>query len=50
MITKDFLLLWLFGSLNWNFVKKTLSVISDKRKLEEHLEVYRVREKDYLHY
>ena len=36
-------LLWLSGSLNWNFVKKTLSVISDKRKLEEHLEVYRVR-------
>ncbi|MHB0802642.1 phosphotransferase [Bacillus thuringiensis] len=36
-------LLWLSGSLNWNFVKKTLSVISDKRELEEHLEVYRVR-------
>ncbi|MDA1760979.1 phosphotransferase [Bacillus cereus] len=36
-------LLWLSGSLNWNFVKKTLSVISDERKLEEHLEVYRVR-------
>ncbi|MBJ8105930.1 MULTISPECIES: phosphotransferase [Bacillus cereus group] len=36
-------LLWLSGSLNWNFVKKTLSVISDERELEEHLEAYRVR-------
>ncbi len=36
-------LLWLSGSLNWNFVKKTLSIISDERELEEHLEVYRVR-------
>ncbi|WP_237982214.1 phosphotransferase [Bacillus thuringiensis] len=36
-------LLWLSGSLNWNFVKKTLSVISEERELEEHLEVYRVR-------
>lgn len=36
-------LLWLSGSLNWNFVKKTLSVISDEKELEEHLEVYRVR-------
>lgn len=36
-------LLWLSGSLNWNFVKKTLNVISDERELEEHLEVYRVR-------
>ncbi|MED3398405.1 phosphotransferase enzyme family protein [Bacillus wiedmannii] len=36
-------LLWLSGSLNWNFVKKTLLVISDERKLEKHLEVYRVR-------
>ncbi|MFC8056935.1 phosphotransferase [Bacillus cereus] len=36
-------LLWLSGSLNWNFVKKTLSVISDERELEKHLEVYRVR-------
>ncbi|HDR7256173.1 TPA: aminoglycoside phosphotransferase family protein, partial [Bacillus pacificus] len=36
-------LLWLSGSLNWNFVKKTLSVINDERELEEHLEVYRVR-------
>ncbi|MEN3131458.1 phosphotransferase [Bacillus albus] len=36
-------LLWLSGSLNWNFVKKTLGVISDERELEEHLEVYRVR-------
>ncbi|HHK5551341.1 phosphotransferase [Bacillus tropicus] len=36
-------LLWLSGSLNWNFVKKTLSVINDERELEEHLEVYRMR-------
>ncbi|WP_242245966.1 phosphotransferase [Bacillus cereus group sp. BfR-BA-01523] len=36
-------LLWLSGSLNWNFVKKTLSVISDERELEKHLEVYRTR-------
>lgn len=36
-------LLWLSGSLNWNFVKKTLSVISNQRELEEHLAVYRVR-------
>ncbi|PHD16817.1 phosphotransferase enzyme family protein [Bacillus wiedmannii] len=36
-------LLWLSGSLNWNFVKKTLLVISDERELEKHLEVYRVR-------
>ncbi|MGE6596421.1 phosphotransferase enzyme family protein [Bacillus proteolyticus] len=38
-------LLWLSGSLNWNFVKKTLSIISDERELEEHLEAYRVRGK-----
>ncbi|HDR8180859.1 TPA: phosphotransferase [Bacillus thuringiensis] len=36
-------LLWLSGSLNWNFVKKTLSVLDDARQLEEHLTVYRVR-------
>ncbi|HHT7237895.1 MULTISPECIES: phosphotransferase [Bacillus] len=36
-------LLWLSGSLNWNFVKKTLSVLDDVRRLEEHLKVYRVR-------
>lgn len=36
-------LLWLSGSLNWNFVKKMLLVISDERELEKHLEVYRVR-------
>ena len=36
-------LLWLSGSLNWNFVKKTLSVLDDERGLEEHLKVYRVR-------
>lgn len=36
-------LLGLSGSLNWNFVKKTLSVLDDARRLEEHLKVYRVR-------
>ncbi|MGF1435714.1 phosphotransferase enzyme family protein [Bacillus thuringiensis] len=36
-------LLWLSGSLNWNFVKKTLSVLEDAKRLEEHLKVYRVR-------
>ena len=43
-------LLWLSGSLNWNFVKKTLSVLEDARQLEEHLKVYRVRERGCLHY
>ncbi|MGN7193730.1 phosphotransferase [Bacillus mycoides] len=36
-------LLWLSGSLNWNFVKKTMSLLGDGRELEEHLKVYRVR-------
>ncbi|PGN48043.1 hypothetical protein CN966_30745 [Bacillus cereus] len=36
-------LLWLSGSLNWNFVKKTLSVLEDARWLEEHLKVYKIR-------
>ncbi|HDR8062424.1 phosphotransferase [Bacillus thuringiensis] len=36
-------LLWLSGSLNWNFVKKTLNVLEDVGQLEEHFEVYRVR-------
>ncbi|MDR4173815.1 phosphotransferase enzyme family protein [Bacillus nitratireducens] len=36
-------LLWLSGSLNWNFVKKTLSVLEDARRLEEHLKVYKIR-------
>ncbi|MFL0405484.1 phosphotransferase enzyme family protein [Bacillus nitratireducens] len=36
-------LLWLSGSLNWNFVKKTLSVLKDARRLEEHLKVYKIR-------
>ncbi|MGE6539383.1 phosphotransferase enzyme family protein [Bacillus luti] len=36
-------LLWLSGSLNWNFVKNTLSVLDDAWRLEEHLKVYRVR-------
>ncbi|WP_255292375.1 phosphotransferase, partial [Bacillus thuringiensis] len=36
-------LLWLSGSLNWNFVKKTLNVLEDAGQLEEHFEVYRVR-------
>lgn len=35
--------LWLSGSLNWNFVKKTMSLFGDGRELEEHLKVYRVR-------
>ncbi len=34
-------LLWLSGSLNWNFVKKMLSVLEDARRLEEHLKVYK---------
>ncbi|MED1557036.1 hypothetical protein P4U73_12365 [Bacillus paramycoides] len=36
-------LLWLSGSLNWNFVKKTMNILDDTRCLEEHLKVYRVR-------
>ncbi len=36
-------LLWLSGALNWNFVKKTLSMLDDVGRLEEHLKVYRVR-------
>ncbi|WP_433772684.1 phosphotransferase [Bacillus wiedmannii] len=36
-------LLWLSGSLNWNFVKKTLRVLEDARGLEEHLKVYKIR-------
>ncbi|WP_242236712.1 aminoglycoside phosphotransferase family protein [Bacillus cereus group sp. BfR-BA-01316] len=36
-------LLWLSGSLNWNFVKKALSVLDDVRELEEHLKVYKIR-------
>ncbi|PEW84522.1 hypothetical protein CN445_20370, partial [Bacillus cereus] len=36
-------LLWLSGSLNWNFVKKMLSVLEDARRLEEHLKVYKIR-------
>ncbi|MEK4865629.1 phosphotransferase [Bacillus sp. FSL E2-8895] len=36
-------LLWLSGSLNWNFVKKTMSLLSDERELEEHLKVYKIR-------
>ncbi|PES70073.1 hypothetical protein CN507_09050 [Bacillus cereus] len=36
-------LLWLSGSLNWNFVKKALSVLEDARRLEEHLKVYKIR-------
>ena len=36
-------LLWLSGSLNWNFVKKTMSLLGDGRELEEHLKVYRIR-------
>ncbi|MBE7105092.1 phosphotransferase [Bacillus cereus] len=36
-------LLWLSGSLNWNFVKKTMSLLGDVRELEEHLKVYKIR-------
>ncbi|WP_142312874.1 phosphotransferase enzyme family protein [Bacillus toyonensis] len=36
-------LLWLSGSLNWNFVKKTLSLIGDESALVEHLRVYKIR-------
>ncbi|HDR3649018.1 phosphotransferase enzyme family protein [Bacillus cereus group sp. Bce001] len=36
-------LLWLSGSLNWNFVKKTLSLIGDESALVEHLRVYKRR-------
>ena len=36
-------LLWLSGSLNWNFVKKTMSLLGDERKVEEHLRVYKIR-------
>ncbi|MGN4447632.1 phosphotransferase enzyme family protein [Bacillus cereus group sp. MYBK79-1] len=36
-------LLWLSGSLNWNFVKKTMSLLGDERKVEEHLRVYKRR-------
>ncbi|QWH18289.1 aminoglycoside phosphotransferase family protein [Bacillus mycoides] len=36
-------LLWLSGSLNWNFVKKTMSLLGDARELEEHLKVYKIR-------
>ncbi|MGZ7148802.1 phosphotransferase [Bacillus sp. BC08] len=36
-------LLWLSGSLNWNFVKKTMSLLGDERELVEHLRVYKIR-------
>ncbi|MGE6401156.1 phosphotransferase enzyme family protein [Bacillus cereus] len=36
-------LLWLSGSLNWNFVKKTMNLLGDARELEEHLKVYKIR-------
>lgn len=36
-------LLWLSGSLNWNFVKKTLSLIGEESALVEHLRVYKRR-------
>ncbi|MED0903046.1 phosphotransferase enzyme family protein [Bacillus nitratireducens] len=36
-------LLWLSGSLNWNFVKKTLSLLGNERELEEHLRAYKIR-------
>ena len=36
-------LLWLSGSLNWNFVKKTMSLMGDESALVEHLRVYKGR-------
>ncbi|MGG0301183.1 phosphotransferase [Bacillus albus] len=36
-------LLWLSGSLNWNFVKKTMSLVDDESELVEHLRVYKIR-------
>ncbi|MBY7121178.1 phosphotransferase [Bacillus sp. 16GRE42] len=36
-------LLWLSGSLNWNFVKKTMSLLDDESELVEHLRVYKIR-------
>ena len=36
-------LLWLSGSLNWNFVKKTMSLLGDEREVEEHLRAYKRR-------
>ncbi|MET7021343.1 phosphotransferase [Bacillus mycoides] len=36
-------LLWLSGSLNWNFVKKTMNVLDDGRGLKEHLKGYKIR-------
>ncbi|PHE95403.1 hypothetical protein COF76_21195 [Bacillus wiedmannii] len=36
-------LLWLSGSLNWNFVKKTMSLLGDERELEKHLRIYKIR-------
>ncbi|MFV1452299.1 phosphotransferase enzyme family protein [Bacillus mycoides] len=36
-------LLWLSGSLNWNFVKKTMSLLGDESALVEHLRAYKIR-------
>ncbi|TCJ82334.1 UNVERIFIED_ORG: hypothetical protein EDC93_103518 [Bacillus cereus] len=36
-------LLWLSGSLNWNFVKKTMSLLGEENELVEHLRVYKIR-------
>ncbi|MED2186081.1 phosphotransferase enzyme family protein [Bacillus wiedmannii] len=36
-------LLWLSGSLNWNFVKKTTSLLGEENELVEHLRVYKIR-------
>ncbi|PEB77971.1 hypothetical protein CN445_29165, partial [Bacillus cereus] len=36
-------LLWLSVSLNWNFVKKTMSLLGDESALVEHLRVYTIR-------
>ncbi|WP_144611916.1 phosphotransferase enzyme family protein [Bacillus cereus] len=36
-------LLWLSGSLNWNFVKKTTSLLGEENELVKHLRVYKIR-------
>ncbi|MCU5380480.1 phosphotransferase [Bacillus cereus] len=36
-------LLWLSGSLNWNFIKKTMSLLGHESALVEHLRAYTIR-------
>ncbi|KXY46930.1 phosphotransferase enzyme family protein [Bacillus mycoides] len=36
-------LLWLSGSLNWNFVKKTMRLLGNESELVEHLRAYKIR-------